>query len=83
MPTPVHAHVRVENEVAAERHQQVLAARSNRLEGTADDRMVFGDASECRKGRLESNDRVAVERAMQSARSAKDRVTFGHAVKSS
>ena len=37
VPGAVHAHVRVQNEIAAERHQQVLAARRHRFDGAPRD----------------------------------------------
>ena len=78
VPAAVHAHVRVQDQIAGERHQQMLAARDDRFDGAPDDGVVVGDAVEGGKDRLEPRDGVPAERALQRARGAEDRVAFRH-----
>ena len=78
VPAPVHPHVRAEDEIAGERHQQMLAARRDRLDRPAGDRTIVIDARQRGEGRVEPGDDLAGERALQRPRRAKDRVAFRH-----
>ena len=64
MPRAVHAHVRAQDQVAAEHDQVMLAGRLAPLDGPADDRRVDVDAIEVRVGGLEPRDDVAGEHAV-------------------
>ena len=67
-----------QHQIAGERDEKVLAARRNRLDGAADDRMIIGDARQGRKRGLKLRDGFTRERAVECARRAEDRVAFRH-----
>jgi hypothetical protein len=68
----------VKHEIAGERHQQVLAARADRLDRAAGEGMVVIDPVERRQRRFEARDEVTGQRPMERLRGAEDRVTFRH-----
>ena len=82
VPLPLHAHVRVKNDILAvggERDQKVLAVRLDGLHGAADDLPARGRRSQLRLNKIEPGDHPPSERATKHGRRAIDRVAFGHA----
>ena len=76
VPAAVHAHVRAQDEVAGEVHQEVLAGGADlRSMRPAGDPL---DAVERGEHRLEQDDGLARERALQRARGAEYRVPLRH-----
>ena len=80
VPAAVHAHVRAQHQAAGEAHQQVLAGRVDALDRPAGERRVVVDPGERGEHRLEADDRLAGQRAVQRARGAEDGVAFRHAL---
>ena len=78
VPAPGHSHVRSQDQLAAQVHQQVFASRSDLLDDTAGDRRVFIDAVQLRKDRLEVAHSLARERLVQRTRGTKDGIALRH-----
>jgi transposase InsO family protein len=73
----MHPHVRVEDEVVGERHQEVLASGTHRLDRASGERAVRVHARQRRIDRLEPLHPLACQGAVQRARRAEDGVAFG------
>lgn len=78
MPAAAHAHVRVEDEIAREAHEQMLAARDHRLDRASRDRPVLVDARQGGENRLEPRDDPPRQNAVHRLGRAKNCVAFGH-----
>ncbi len=76
MPRAVHAHVRAQDQIAAEHDQQMLAGGLALLDGAAGDRRVDVDAIEVRVRGVEPRHDVAGEDAVQRPRRAEYRVAL-------
>jgi hypothetical protein len=82
VPPSIHAHVGVEDEIAGELHQDVLAAGGHTTNLAAGNRMILVDTVQGRDHGFESRHRTAGECPMECARGAKNRITFGHVSRS-
>ena len=82
VPAPMHPHVRPEDKAAREMHQDVLADRLDLGDRHRRQRVIVVHARQRRKHRLEADDGLTRERAVQGRRGAIDGVAFRHGIDS-
>ena len=78
MPRAVHPHVRTQDQIAREPHQQVLAARIDALDRAAPEGRGVIDTRQLWKNGFEAGHRAARKRFIQRARRTKNGVAFRH-----
>jgi hypothetical protein len=78
VPAAVHPHVRVEDKVAGERHQDVLATGGHRFDDAPDDGVVLDYPVELGVDRIEAGDRLSRQCPVESLGCPEDRIALRH-----
>ena len=78
MPAPVHQHVRQQDAVTGEMHENPFALGFNQFDRSATHSFVEINTRELRKDGFEPSDGLSRQGAVQRARCAKDGIAFRH-----
>ena len=78
VPAAAHQHVRGQDEIAGEMHEQPFAARLHLLDDAAGHRALIVHAGQRRIGGFKEGDFVAGKALLQSASGAEDGIAFRH-----